>query len=120
MYTSSMYTVYSLFRSSHQRCFVKKAVHKNFAVFTGKHLRVCNFIQKRLQHRCFPVINVKFLRTPLLKAMQTAASENLSGAAILIFRRYFRSSSLLAFYKVGLFKTSAKFLGTIYARVSFQ
>ena len=64
-----------------------------------KHLQVCNFIQKRLQHRCFPMINAKFLRTPILKDMQMAASENLSGAAILIFRRYFRSSSLSAFYK---------------------
>ena len=34
-----------------------------------------------------------------------AASENLSGATILIFRRYFRSSSLLEFYKIGVLKT---------------
>ena len=27
--------------------------------------RVCNFIKKRLQHRCFPVINAKFLRKVL-------------------------------------------------------
>ena len=27
----------------------------------------CNFIKKRLQHRCFPVKFVKFLRTPTLK-----------------------------------------------------
>ena len=46
-----------------------------------------------------------------MKAMQTAASENLSGAAILIFRRYFRSSSLPTFYKIGVLKTSVKFLG---------
>ena len=39
------------------------------------------------------------------------ASEDLSGAAILIFRRYFRSSSLPAFYKVSVLKTSVKFLG---------
>ena len=40
------------------------------------------------------------------------ASENLSGAAILIFRGYFRSSSLpVAFYKVRVLKTSVKFLG---------
>ena len=41
--------------------------------------------------------------------MQTVASENLSGAAILIFRRYFESSSLLVFFKIGVLKTSAKF-----------
>ena len=46
-----------------------------------------------------------------------AASENLSGIAILIFRRYFGSSSLLAFYKIGVLKIFAKFLG--YARISF-
>ena len=30
-------------------------------------LQVCNFIKKRLQHRCFPVIIAKFLRIPILK-----------------------------------------------------
>ena len=27
----------------------------------------CNFIKKRLQHRCFPINIAKFLRTPILK-----------------------------------------------------
>ena len=55
--------------------FFKLGVFKNFASFTGKHvlesmfnkvrgLKFCNFIKKRLQHRCFPVKFVKFLRTP--------------------------------------------------------
>ena len=30
--------VFTLFRSSHRRCFIKKAVLKNFAIFTWKHL----------------------------------------------------------------------------------
>ena len=30
-------------------------------------LKACNFIKKRLQHRCFPVKFAKFLRTPTLK-----------------------------------------------------
>ena len=30
-------------------------------------LQACGFIKKRLQHRCFPVNIVKFLRTPILK-----------------------------------------------------
>ena len=30
-------------------------------------LQVCNFIEKKLQHRCFPVIITKFLRIPILK-----------------------------------------------------
>ena len=43
-------------RSSHQRCFIKKGVLKNFAKFTGKQL-----------HRCFLVNFVKFSRTPFLQ-----------------------------------------------------
>ena len=45
------------------------------------------------------------------KHLQTAASENLSDAAILIFSRYFRGSSLSAFCKVSVLKTFVKFLG---------
>ena len=61
-----------LFRSSHQRCSVKKGVLKNFANFTGKHLcwsllQACNFIKKRLQHWCFHVKFATFLRTSILK-----------------------------------------------------
>ena len=44
----------------------KKPAPKNFAIFTKKH-HACNFIEKRLQHRCFPVNIAKFLRTPILK-----------------------------------------------------
>ena len=66
------------FRSSRQEVFCKKGVLKNFAIFTGKRLcwtlfnkvtglQACNFIMKRLQHICFPVNIVKFLRTTILK-----------------------------------------------------
>ena len=52
-------------------------VFKNFAILTVKHLcwslfnkvavlKTCNFIKKRLQHRCFPVKIARFLRTPFL------------------------------------------------------
>ena len=59
-------------RSSDQRCSVKKGVLKYFTNFTGKHLcwslfQNCNFIEKRLWHRCFPMKFAKFLRTPTLK-----------------------------------------------------
>ena len=51
---------------------------KNFANFTGKplcwslFLKSCrveawNIIKKRLQHKCFPVNILKFLKTPILK-----------------------------------------------------
>ena len=33
-------------RSSHRKCSMKKAVHKNFAIFTGKHLCWCYFLIK--------------------------------------------------------------------------
>ena len=62
-------------RSSHQRYSVKKGVLKNSRNFEGKRLcwslfliiklevQACNFIKKRVQHRCFPKFH-KFLRTP--------------------------------------------------------
>ena len=61
-----------LFRSSHQRCSVKKGVLKKFTYFTGKHLCwslfLIKFIKKRLlPHWCFPVKFAKFLRTSILK-----------------------------------------------------
>ena len=52
-----------------------------------------------------------FKNTYFEKYLRPAASENLFGAAILNFRRYFRSSSLQAFSKVSVLKTSVKFLG---------
>ena len=38
--------IYEFFRSTRRRCFMKKAVPKYFAIFTGK-LQACNFIKKR-------------------------------------------------------------------------
>ena len=64
----------SFVRSCHLEMFFKMDVLKNFTNFTGKNLcwnffldkvadlKVCNFIKKRLQHRCFPVEFHKFLR----------------------------------------------------------
>ena len=45
-----------LFRSSHQRCSVRKGVLRNFAKFTGKHLRqglFFNFIKKETLTQVF-------------------------------------------------------------------
>ena len=62
-------------RSSRLQMFFKIGVLKNCANFTGKHLcwslflknscslKACNFIIKRLQHRCFTVRFTKFLKT---------------------------------------------------------
>ena len=69
-----------LYRSSHQRCSMKKGLLRNFAKFTGKHLyqslsfnkvagfrRPATLLKERLWHRCFPVNFAKFLRTTFLQ-----------------------------------------------------
>ena len=68
------------FRSSHQRCSMKKGVLKIFTKFRGKHLCQSLFfnkaaglgpatlLKKRLWHTCFPANFVKFLRTPFLQS----------------------------------------------------
>ena len=68
-----------LHRSRHRRCSVKKDVLRNFAKFTGKHLRQSLFfkkiaalrpatlLKKKLWQSCFPVNFAKFLRTPFLQ-----------------------------------------------------
>ena len=63
-----------LYRSSQRRCPAKESVFKKFTNLKVKQqcwsfagLKACNFIKKRLQHRCFPVNLMKFLRTPILK-----------------------------------------------------
>ena len=42
-------------------CFMRKAVLKNFAIFTAT-LQACNFFKNRLQHRRFPLNIAKFLK----------------------------------------------------------
>ena len=74
------------FRSSRPKVFLKIDVHKNFAKFRGKHLRGSFFfinvtdlrlvilLEKRLQHKCFPVSFTKCLRTFFYKTSPMAAS----------------------------------------------
>ena len=58
-----------------RRCSVKKGVLENFAILKRKQLcwslliikNFVNFIKNRLQHGCFPVNIVKFLRTSILR-----------------------------------------------------
>ena len=81
-YNSKISIIYHQIKISkryNEQVFNKKAVLKNFAIFTEKHLRWSlflnknvglqswNFIKKRLQHRFFPVNIAKFLRTPVLE-----------------------------------------------------
>ena len=50
-------------RSSHQRCFMKKGVLKNFTKFTGKNVPE-HLLKKRLWQRCFPVHLANFQEHP--------------------------------------------------------
>ena len=60
---------------------------------------------------CIFVINAKLLRPSIFKNICKWLLLKIYPTTILIFRRYFRSSSLPAFYKVSVLKTSVKFLG---------
>ena len=61
----------------HRRCSVKKVflkvsqISQKILVLQSLFNKVaglqCNYIKRRIQHRCFPVNNVKFLRTSILK-----------------------------------------------------
>ena len=53
---------YLKFREFHWKTSVLESV---FNKATG--LKACNFIKKRLQHRCFPLKFAKFLKAPFLK-----------------------------------------------------
>ena len=62
--------IYLWYRSSHQRCSVKKGVKKA--------LRHAALLKKRLWHRCFAVNFAKFLGTPFL--------QNTSGGLLLMIK----------------------------------
>ena len=53
---TTFFSIYFINRDSHRRFSIKRGV-----------LQACNFIQKRLKHRCFPLNFAKFLRTLILK-----------------------------------------------------
>ena len=69
------YTMRSMtfFRVLFRSCSLKfRNIHKKTPVLESLFNKVvgreaCNFIKKRLQHRCFPMNIAKFLRTPILK-----------------------------------------------------
>ena len=84
-------------------------------------IQASKFIKKRLQQKWFLVINAKFLGTLIFKFIcKRLLLKNLSCAGILIFRRYFRSSSPSAFYKLDDLKTSAKMLRVHICRSLFS
>ena len=79
--------------------FFKIVFLKKFASFTGKHLcwslllmqftgpQACNFIKKRLQHKCFPVKCAKFLEHPqwLLLALFVSVLEKTALKCLPVF-----------------------------------
>ena len=88
--------IYNFFKAAQAstEVFCEKGVLKNFAIFTGKHLcwslnliklrpsgsclRDCNFVKKRLQHRCFSVNIATFLRNIFLKNICEKSSADIS------------------------------------------
>ena len=94
------------YRSSHQRCSLKKDVLKNFPKFTGKHLclKACNFIKKEIHYSCFSVCFVKFLWIVFW--------QNNSWRLLLMVLPE-------VFYKKDVLKNFAKFKEKHSARVSF-
>ena len=67
----------SLYRTMHMKCSLKRCsydfriIHKKahgWSLFLMKlQLEACNFIKKKLQHRCFSINIAKFIRTHILK-----------------------------------------------------
>ena len=56
-----------MFRNSHWRCSIKKAVLKNLAIFIGKKPELESLFNKVVPTKVVPVNIANFLRTPILK-----------------------------------------------------
>ena len=97
------------------------AVLKNFANLTGKHLcwesvfnkvaglQACNFVKKRLQHRCYLVKFSKFLRTlffteHLLTVTVSVCSENLAKIIVRMLAGNNFTENFAADIPVGIFQ----------------
>ena len=69
MYSATSFWKYNvkqnICQSSHRRCFIKKLLLTILRYSQENNLKACNFIKKRLQHKCFLMNIVKFLRTPI-------------------------------------------------------
>ena len=78
-------------------------------------LKACNFITKKVQHRCFPVRFAKFLRIPILKNIceRLLLYLHYNSHIILTFITFttIRSSRLQVFYKIGVLENFAYVTG---------
>ena len=68
-----MYHHIKFWKSIMNRCSIEKLFleilqySQEDACVENAGLQSCNFVKKRLRHRCFPVNIAKFLRKPILK-----------------------------------------------------
>ena len=67
-------SVKNLFIEISQNSYQNTCVRVSF--FIKLQASICNFIKKRLWHRCFPVNFAKFLRTPIFIEQEVAASDS--------------------------------------------
>ena len=69
MYSATSFWKYNvkqnICQSSHRRCSIKKLLLTILRYSQENNLKACNFLKKRLQHKCFLMNIVKFLRTPI-------------------------------------------------------
>ena len=72
--------LFYIYKSSHQRCSMKKRVLSKLTKLTGKHLARVSFLtklqalKKRLWHICLPANFVKFLSNARLKLTKNQAN----------------------------------------------
>ena len=62
--------------------------------FPARLPEACNFIKKRLWHRCFPVNFAKFLRTPFLQSTSGQLLLNLKTYPVVIVLKLVKDSSI--------------------------
>ena len=108
------YELFTIFRSSHRRYFIKKGVLENFANFIGKHLCKGLFFNKvgelrpTLLRGEFPVNFAKLLRTTF---WQNTFRNCLGIFQNILIKNNLRSSHPEVFCKKGVLRNFTKFTG---------
>ena len=98
-------------KSSQQRCSMKKAVLKNFAIFTGKHLCWSLFLIKLLAFRVFSNDVAKILKTPFLNKMCERFHLENNGFTIVLINLELRSHPVLVPPLLIILKSKYRYLG---------
>ena len=76
-------------RSNHQRCSVKKAVLKYFAIFTGKHL-------------CWSLFLIKFQASPVLKNVCDRPLLSLAGGRVHLYQENIFPNQFISLLRIQL------------------